>query len=171
LGACFLVFIQICRPQGRRNVMPTRLTRAFCAALAALVLNPAPALLAQVPQTEPVEGEVGPVEIDGIEYDSWTDFFLSNEFRQGDHRCGTHMVSPGDVRVPADCNGSRTNPLPIYDPGPHYRIPVVVHVIHSGAAGNIPDARIATQITVLNQDYQALPGTPGAPATNVSIEF
>ncbi len=44
-------------------------------------------------------------------------------------------------------------------------IPVVVHVIHSGLplgqGANISDARVESQITVLNQDYQKMLGTPG----------
>ncbi len=44
-------------------------------------------------------------------------------------------------------------------------IPVVVHVIHSGqtigVAPNITDAQVQSQITVLNQDFGKLSGTPG----------
>lgn len=44
-------------------------------------------------------------------------------------------------------------------------IPVVVHVIHSGqaegTAPNITDAQVQSQITVLNQDYRKLLGSPG----------
>lgn len=44
-------------------------------------------------------------------------------------------------------------------------IPVVVHVIHNGqavgVAPNITDAQVESQITVLNQDYRRLTGTPG----------
>lgn len=44
-------------------------------------------------------------------------------------------------------------------------IPVVVHVIHNGqalgAAPNITDAQVMSQITVLNNDYRRLAGTPG----------
>lgn len=44
-------------------------------------------------------------------------------------------------------------------------IPVVVHVIHSGqalgTAPNITDAQVLSQITVLNNDYRRLAGTPG----------
>lgn len=44
-------------------------------------------------------------------------------------------------------------------------IPVVVHVIHSGQAvgtgRNISDARVMSQITVLNQDFRRMAGTPG----------
>lgn len=44
-------------------------------------------------------------------------------------------------------------------------IPVVIHVIHSGqqlgVAPNITDAQVMSQITVLNNDYRRLAGTPG----------
>ncbi|MDD5152010.1 MAG: zinc metalloprotease [Flavobacterium sp.] len=44
-------------------------------------------------------------------------------------------------------------------------IPVVVHVIHSGqaigVAPNITDAQVESQITVMNQDYRKLFGSPG----------
>jgi len=46
-----------------------------------------------------------------------------------------------------------------------YNIPVVVHVIHNGTAvgtgANIADAQIISQITVLNQDFRRMIGTPG----------
>ncbi len=45
-------------------------------------------------------------------------------------------------------------------------IPVVVHIIHSGQAisnneRNITDERVLSQITVLNQDFRRMLGTPG----------
>ncbi|WP_053327333.1 M43 family zinc metalloprotease [Chryseobacterium gallinarum] len=44
-------------------------------------------------------------------------------------------------------------------------IPVVVHVIHSGqalgVAPNITNAQVQSQITVMNNDYRKLAGTPG----------
>lgn len=58
-------------------------------------------------------------------------------------------------------------------------IPVVVHVIHNGDAlgsnENITDAQILSQITVLNQDFRKLLGSPGyntnAVGADVQIEF
>ncbi|WP_312078773.1 M43 family zinc metalloprotease [Chryseobacterium sp.] len=44
-------------------------------------------------------------------------------------------------------------------------IPVVVHVIHNGqalgTAPNIKDAQVESQITVMNQDFRKMAGTPG----------
>ncbi|MDD5148878.1 MAG: M43 family zinc metalloprotease [Flavobacterium sp.] len=58
-------------------------------------------------------------------------------------------------------------------------IPVVVHVIHSGqaigTAPNITDAQVQSQITILNQDYRKMIGTPGDNSNpvgaDVQIEF
>lgn len=58
-------------------------------------------------------------------------------------------------------------------------IPVVVHVIHNGDAygvnENIHDLQIQSQITVLNQDYRRMLGTPGyntnPVGADVEIEF
>ncbi|RZK10258.1 MAG: zinc metalloprotease, partial [Flavobacterium sp.] len=58
-------------------------------------------------------------------------------------------------------------------------IPVVVHVIHNGDAvgsgENISDARVLSQITVLNQDFRRMLGTPGyntnAVGADIEIEF
>jgi hypothetical protein len=59
-------------------------------------------------------------------------------------------------------------------------IPVVVHVIHNGqaigVAPNITDAQVESQITILNQDFRKMLGTPGGTSTNlaaadIEIEF
>lgn len=58
-------------------------------------------------------------------------------------------------------------------------IPVVVHVIHNGDAvgtnENITDARVLSQITVLNQDFRRMLGTPGyntnAVGADIEIQF
>lgn len=58
-------------------------------------------------------------------------------------------------------------------------IPVVVHVIHNGDAyginENITDEQVQSQITVMNQDYRKLSGTPGfnnnAVGADTQVEF
>lgn len=54
-------------------------------------------------------------------------------------------------------NGNGTNEV--------FTIPVVVHVIHDGDAigqnENIADGQVLSQITVLNQDFRKMEGTPG----------
>lgn len=59
-----------------------------------------------------------------------------------------------------------------------YRIPVVVHVVHSTASGdiggannvNISDAQILSQIQVLNEDYRRKPGTNGYNANPIGAD-
>jgi tetratricopeptide (TPR) repeat protein len=55
------------------------------------------------------------------------------------------------------------------------RVPVVVHVVYNTSSQNISDAQIASQITVLNQDYRRMSGTPGyntePVGADVQIEF
>ncbi|WP_052248373.1 M43 family zinc metalloprotease [Chryseobacterium taiwanense] len=58
-------------------------------------------------------------------------------------------------------------------------IPVVVHVIHSGEAygvgANITDEQVQSQITVMNQDFRRMVGTPGyntnAVGADIMIQF
>lgn len=73
----------------------------------------------------------------------------------------------------ADCGNSSTNPLPIYDPGPVYTVPVVVHVIQDSGCvqGAISDAQVASQIAVLNEDFGAVAGTPGSGGVDSGIRF
>ncbi|TYB76051.1 T9SS type A sorting domain-containing protein [Bizionia gelidisalsuginis] len=58
-------------------------------------------------------------------------------------------------------------------------IPLVVHVLHNGEAegvgANISDAQVLSQITVMNQDFRRMAGTPGyntnAVGADVEVEF
>ena len=89
------------------------------------------------------------------------------------HRCGTpgwHLPFGGIEHV--DCDMNNTNPSATYAPTFVYRIPVVVHVIQSTSGqGNLTDAIVRSQITVLNEDFRAMTGTPGAGGTDTMIEF
>lgn len=72
-----------------------------------------------------------------------------------------------------DCSLASTVPGPDWEPDSTLRIPVVVHVIMNSACstGNITDAAVASQIAVLNEDYRALAGAPGAAGVDTRIEF
>ncbi len=53
-----------------------------------------------------------------------------------------------------------------------YRIPVVVHVIHTNGIENISEEQIKSQITVLNEDYRKIAETPGfGLGADTEIEF
>jgi len=108
-------------------------------------------------------------------FSSWEAYLGSDLFRARGLRCGTRVDAPvQELRSPSDCSLGATTILPAYDPAgnPRYRIPVVVHVLQSTSGqGAIPDARILSQIEVLNEDFQALAGTLGQNGTDGGIEF
>jgi len=113
-------------------------------------------------------------------FSSWTEYALSDYFRDHDRRCGVVNamggVQPASAPLfasTADCSSSFTNPSAAYAPSvAHYRIPVVVHVLMSSSGqGAISDPLIQSQIDILNEDFGALAGTNGAPGVNVEIEF
>jgi hypothetical protein len=113
---------------------------------------------------------------DGVTYDSWNAVGESGFFHLQENRCKTVSFNFGDDvarGTPSDCSFSRTRIEPEYDPSVEkYRIPVVVHIIQqTNGTGNVPDSRVFSQIEILNEDFQALPGTNGAPGTDVQIEF
>jgi hypothetical protein len=88
-------------------------------------------------------------------------------------RCGTPTNNPPAFGVDnPDCDYFNTNPTAAYAPNGVLRIPVAVHVImNTSGQGNLSDALIQSQITVLNEDYRALAGTPGAGGVDTQIEF
>ncbi|MCK8500157.1 zinc metalloprotease [Myxococcus fulvus] len=75
--------------------------------------------------------------------------------------------------TPSDCSLAQTVPGPLWQPTTVRRIPVVVHLISDAACanGNISDALVHSQITVLNEDFRALTGTPGAAGMDSKLEF
>jgi hypothetical protein len=101
--------------------------------------------------------------------------------RRGVLRCGTRFepdqfVDEGGLAGGAagDCSATFTNPAPEYAPTSiRYRIPVVVHVMRNtaGTLGHLTLAQIQAQINVLNEDFLAIPGTPGGLGFNCEIEF
>lgn len=127
------------------------------------------------PVVSAVEQADGSVRSGDMVFETWDDYFASDHFRDIGARCGT----PFQEEVleldgnPSDCLYGSTNPLPSYDPVLTYYIPVVVHVLlnSAGTQGQVSDALIASQITVLNEDFQAIVGTPGEPGSDVKFEF
>lgn len=117
-----------------------------------------------------------PVEVNGRLYGSWSEYFLSDQFRAMNGRCATPAPEADLEKMmsdPSDCALYSTDPLPEYDPGAYYPIDIVVHIImnSSGSQGQISDALVQSQIDILNEDYQALAGTPGAPGYDVGLVF
>lgn len=89
-------------------------------------------------------------------------------------RCGFQAAatSVGTPLDHPDCDYNQTNPSAAYAPTSLLRIPVVVHVIqNTSGTGNLSNAIVQSQITVLNEDYRAISGTPGAGGTDAMVEF
>ena len=72
----------------------------------------------------------------------------------------------------SDCAYGWTNPTSDYDATFVYDIPVVVHIIQrTNGTGAITDAKVQSQIDILNEDFLALAGTNGANGTYCAIQF
>ncbi len=115
-----------------------------------------------------------PVEVRGVTYASWADYHASDAFRLSGDRCGTPAPTLDDLErtPPSDCNGSQTVISSLYNPVDIYEIPVFVHIITTtSGAGNMSDTMVQSQIDILNEDFQALVGTPGEPGTDCAIRF
>ncbi len=128
------------------------------------------------------ESPDGTIIADGIVFPSREAYFTSEFFQERGLRCGTVFDADADIEgavedglrgSPSDCSYNNTNPAGEYDPSVvKYLIPVVVHVIqNAGGTGYVSPAMVASQIEVLNEDYLAMLGTPGAPGTDVQVEF
>lgn len=94
--------------------------------------------------------------------------------RHGLKRCGTPDMTPGtwNFNPPSDCSYNSTNPTAAYEPNEIWEITVVFHILRdSNGSGNVSNALCNSQIDVLNQDFQAMAGTPGSPGYNTMIQF
>jgi hypothetical protein len=133
---------------------------------------------ARLPKSNGVwENDLGHIKAGDQTFLSWAAYFQSDFYKEQRGRCGA--LSPNSQQSQTlwgntgDCTNSYTNPSSAYDPnGGLYRIPVVVHVItRTNGTGYISDAMVQSQIDVLNEDFQALPGSLGSPGTDCALEF
>lgn len=163
----------------RFRAFPLRRSLALCGcALAAIAWGASSSVTAAEAANQPIvyaqEQADGSVVSGNMTFDTWDDYFASDHFREIGARCGTPFTEEAmEEDSPADCSNGSTNPLPIYDPVLTYFVPVVVHVImnSAGTVGNLSDALVESQMTVLNEDFQAIIGTPGEPGTDVKFHF
>ena len=97
-----------------------------------------------------------------------------------DARCATpsveerlRMYGLPEVGDPSDCSQFGTNPTPDYDGSVVYEIPVVTHVVMNDSCtdGVISDEMVATQIDILNEDFNAIFGSNGEEGTKSLIRF
>lgn len=126
-----------------------------------------------------VAAEEAPVMMQGREYASWQEFVKQNDVPGSHFRCSTpsqatrRALFPAKAFDPSDCSDSATNPTAEYDPNTLLEAKVVVHILMDSncSQGAITDALVHSQMQILNEDFQALAGSNGAPGTNVNLRF
>ncbi len=144
----------------------------FAALGAAILASSATAQTAQRHQEAQLQEPV--IQVGGQSFGTWQEFQQSTTFKSLGLRCGLPPADP-NFRFPAsDCSGSSTTIKPEYNPANGLiQIPVVVHVIMNGAGtqGVISDAKVQSQIDILNEDFRAMAGTNGAGGTDTMVQF
>lgn len=120
----------------------------------------------------------GRLVVDGLAFGSMTEYFTSAHFQSGGKRCGARRIESAAARplavtgAPSDCSLSATAIQDEYYPDDFYIIPIVFHVIYKAdGTGNISDVLIESQVDIMNEDFGALPGTPGAAGFDSHIRF
>ncbi len=124
------------------------------------------------------DGRILTYGIHGLQtFGSWNDYVNDGMFQDyGLHCAAVAPRNEGQIAyaTTGDCTSSSTNPSSEYAPngGTLYRIPVVVHILQSpNGQGAISDARVFSQIDVLNEDFGAIGGSPGGLGNDARIEF
>lgn len=108
----------------------------------------------------------------GQSFQTWRDYYGSSYFEENGKRCGKPKSIAPPSFAPSDCSFTSTNPSSDYDTVDIYEIQVVVHIIeNTSGQGQISDALVHSQIDILNEDFRALVGTPGAPGFDTGIQF
>jgi PKD repeat protein len=144
--------------------------------LAAILVMGAPALAFAAPAPSPVDYRAdGSVRVGNEVFSSRLDFHNSAYFRESGARCGSTETEPegiAQLMAATDCGRNSTTINGEYDDNRTLVIPVVFHVIKkTDGTGAISDALIQSQIDILNEDFNAVTGTPGAMGTNAKIQF
>lgn len=116
----------------------------------------------------------GSVQVGAQVFATAQDYFRSDTFRAAG-RCGSEL-EPSDALAtliaPTDCAMNRTTINADYDDDRVLVIQVVFHVIkRTDGRGDIPPALLRSQIDILNEDFNALAGTPGAAGANAKVKF
>ncbi len=93
---------------------------------------------------------------------------------QGPTRCLTPSRSAQGqfLAPPSDCSANSTTIKAEYDAADLLEIPVVVHILtRTNGVGDITDAKVLSQIKILNDDFRAVAGSNGGPGFDTRIQF
>jgi hypothetical protein len=126
-------------------------------------------------QAAPAAQSESVITVAGHEFASWSDYANSTLFKVLSLRCGLPPVDPTIERLPpSDCTSGSTTIKPEYSPSNGLiQIPVVVHIImnNAGTSGVISDAKVASQIKIMNEDFRAIAGSNGGNGNDAMIQF
>ncbi len=139
---------------------------------AALVWIPSEAVAA--PEADIQIRADGSLRIDDVEYEGWSAYFTSPEFREHGARCGTDTSREAEhsTFAPSDCSLAQTVPSDDYAPAEPFVVPVVWHVIEaSNGTGALSEERIASQMEILNEDFRAWSHGAGREGDDARIHF
>jgi len=128
------------------------------------------------PRLHPVHNLDGSIQVGDHSYASQQAYFQSQEWQESGGRCGTPAPQQSTLITPAtgtaDCTMSLTKINAAYTDGRTFVIQVVFHLIEkTDGTGHITDDQVNSQIQVLNEDYEAIANTHGAPGNNANIKF
>ena len=150
---------------------------------ARVVVAPENTQIPSGPKAErPWQHDDGTVEFRGRKFDSWKAYHASDLFDPA-QKCGSPTPEAdedgnplGHFRGfdPGDCSYTSTTINSAYDPSVDtLQVRCVVHVLmnDAGTLGYLDEAAVESGIRILNEDFNALAGTPGAPGTFGNIEF
>jgi hypothetical protein len=123
--------------------------------------------------------EDGQVIVEGEVFESMADYHLSDKFKYENRRCHSAMKQAEhagaivrNFKSPNDCTNSETRIQGEYDITETITIPTVFHIItDTNGNGDISDSLIISQVEILNEDFGAINGTPGAPGYDTRIRF
>jgi PKD repeat protein len=114
----------------------------------------------------------GTVETGDLKFASVEDFQQSADFVANGRRCASDREPKHVKAAPSDCSFSSTSIKGEYSPLDTLTIPVVFHIIQkTDGTGAIDDALIHSQIDILNEDFDAVAGSPGSGGNAGKIRF
>ena len=108
--------------------------------------------------------------------------FAADSLTAGSLACGTSSTPAPTLRFPLqlfgagldDCAAGSNTPSSAYDPSQGLMtVPIVLHIVMDDDCvdGAISDEQVQVQLDILNQDYLALPGSPGSAGVDTQIRF
>src|SRR3569833_4546431 len=124
----------------------------------------------------PIHHADGSIQVGDLTNPTQKAFFESQDWLQSGGRCGTQTPAELSLIVPptgsSDCGKSLTVINPAYSDGRVFVVQVASLLVEkTDGTGHITDDQVRSQIQILNEDYQAIANSHGAPGNNAGIKF